>query len=334
MSTLSATPSKSNFASWETVKGAADALQAEGVTPSVRQVSKRLGGGSPNTITGHLRRWREEKPAIEARKSISIDSRIADILADQISGVVAEATREANAERDARLEDLEEVERRANQLERDQEESLNRIADLEQEGQQMKGQIQSQERELDQTKTDAAEQVRQARADAAEAIKKAEGEAATERAKQDDLTRRLGVAQEQAIEAERLRQALAGMTAEREAQHSARIEAEKGLAVAQARAQEVGNQIETLTERVKGLDQLLSAERVKFGDAQVSAAQARAQAEGNVALIQTLREQLVEMKSNSTNSVEKVQVNQKPVGHVLDVGASEDSSGSSKALRS
>jgi chromosome segregation ATPase len=198
----------------------------------------------------------------------------------------------------------------------------------------MKGQIQSQERELDQTKTDAAEQVRQARADAAEAIKKAEGEAATERAKQDDLTRRLGVAQEQAIEAERLRQALAGMTAEREAQHSARIEAEKGLAVAQARAQEVGNQIETLTERVKGLDQLLSAERVKFGDAQVSAAQARAQAEGNVALIQTLREQLVEMKSNSTNSVEKVQVNQKPVGHVLDVGASEDSSGSSKALRS
>ena len=251
MSSPTDTPLKSNFASFEAVKGAADALQAEGVTPSVRQVTKRLGGGSPNTITGHLRRWREEKPAVEARKLIEIDPRIVDILAEQISGVVAQATREAHADRDARLEDLEEVEQRANQLEREQEESFIRIDNLEQEGQQMKGQIQSQARELDQVKLEAAEQVRQARIDAAEMVAKAESEATAERAKQDDLTRRLGVAQEQAIEAERLRQALAGMTSDREAQHAARIEAEKNLAVAQARAQEVGNQVEALDKRAK-----------------------------------------------------------------------------------
>lgn len=331
MSSSTDTPSKFNFASFEAVKGAADALQAEGVTPSVRQVTKRLGGGSPNTITGHLRRWREEKPAVEARKLIEIDPRIVDILAEQISGVVAQATRDAYAERDARLEDLGELELRANQLERDQEASLTRIDDLEQEGQQMKGRIESQIREIDQIKQEAAEQVRQARVYAAEMVAKAEGEATAERAKQDDLTRSLGIAQEQAIEAERLRHALASMTSDREAQHAARIEAEKNLAVAQARAQEVSNHVEALDKRVKELDQLLSAERIKVVDAQVSSAQARAQAEGNLALIQTLRDQLAELKTNVAE--EKKQGGQK-ADQELGAGASDAASVSSNARRS
>ncbi|MGA2350433.1 MAG: DNA-binding protein [Terracidiphilus sp.] len=52
--------------SYNEVVHAAEAVVAEGGTPSVRHVRKALGGESNNTITRFLRLWREEKESQNA----------------------------------------------------------------------------------------------------------------------------------------------------------------------------------------------------------------------------------------------------------------------------
>ncbi len=304
MSTSPITSSKQQKATFEAVSAAADALKTRGVTPSVRLVTEQIGGGSPNTIAPLLRRWNAEKPAVEARKSITIDERITDILAEQIIKAVAEATQGANAERDARQNDLETMEQHSNFLERELEETAARNTTLEEVKQQLAGKNQALSDELDQVKNEAGEQVRQARTDAAEAVEKAEGEAAAERSKLDQMARELGVAQEQAAEADRLRLALAKLTTEKEAEHAARIEAEKQLAVAQARVKDVASQVDALAARGKALDEQLAISRTQLGESQVAAAQARAKAEASVALIDNLRDQVNDLKASAAIKAE------------------------------
>jgi chromosome segregation ATPase len=47
----------------EDVLGAADALVAEGIKPTIERVRMRLGGGSPNTVSAHLDEWFARLPA-------------------------------------------------------------------------------------------------------------------------------------------------------------------------------------------------------------------------------------------------------------------------------
>ena len=48
----------------EQIKAAADAIAAEGQSPTIRAVRERLGTGSPNTIQRHLSQWRESRPQV------------------------------------------------------------------------------------------------------------------------------------------------------------------------------------------------------------------------------------------------------------------------------
>ena len=47
---------------YDQIAASADALVAEGVTPTIKNVRERLATGSPNTIQKHLAAWREAHP--------------------------------------------------------------------------------------------------------------------------------------------------------------------------------------------------------------------------------------------------------------------------------
>lgn len=271
--TSTATFSKSPIATFQAVKAAADALAADGVEPSVRTVTIRIGGGSPNTVSMLLRRWREEKPSVEARKAIVLDDRIGIILSEQISGAVVEATRHATAERDARADDLAAVSQRSTELETDLETASTRIGILEERAQREAGKIEALQSELESTKVAATEAVKKAQVDAAVLVSTAQGEAATERQKLDEMARQLGAAQEKGLEADRLRQALKEATALRENEHQGRIDAEKQLAVSQAQAKESASQVTVLAKRmdVQDADLIMLREKLAVKDAQSAA---------------------------------------------------------------
>lgn len=294
-------PSVTAKASFEAVKAAADALAAEGLVPSVRTVMARTGG-SPNTITVHLRTWREQRPAVEARKAIVLDERIHELLAGQISTAVAEATKLATAERDARADDLAEVEQRSTQLEGELETASARVDDLHSQVQRQEGQMQALQDELDHVKADAAASVQKARAEADDQVAAAQAEAAGERKKLDEMARQLGAAQEKAAEADRLRQVLATMTADRDAERTARVDAEKALAVAQAQAKDSGAQVAALTKRADALDAELGIMRSKLAAAEVTAGQVAPLNERVKALdgqVGTLRDKLATAESQA-----------------------------------
>ncbi len=302
MSTLTVTQKTGPIASFEAVSAAADAIAAEGAIPSVRGVTARIGGGSPNTVGLHLRTWREQRPTVEARRQIVVDERIQALLAGQIAEAVSEATKTAAAERDARTEDLAEMEQRASALEAQLEQAETRAAELQERVQHQAGQIEALRAELDavkadsvasiqQAKTDAAASIQQAKDAAAKQVEEAQAEAANERKKHDEMTRRLGVAEEKAAEVERLRANLAELTATHQKEHGARVDAEKKLAVSEAKA----STVESLANQVESL-------RQNLGRAEIQAAKATAQAEERAAALATLREQMKKAPERATKA--------------------------------
>ncbi len=291
MSTLTVTQKTGPIASFEAVSAAADAIAAEGAIPSVRGVTARIGGGSPNTVGLHLRTWREQRPTVEARRQIVVDERIQALLAGQIAEAVSEATKTAAAERDARTEDLAEMEQRASALEAQLEQAETRAAELQERVQHQAGQIEALRAELDAVKTDAAASIQQAKDAAAKQVEEAQAEAANERKKHDEMTRRLGVAEEKAAEVERLRANLAELTATHQKEHGARVDAEKKLAVSEAKA----STVESLANQVESL-------RQNLGRAEIQAAKATAQAEERAAALATLREQMKKAPERATKA--------------------------------
>ncbi len=303
MSNPAVTQKPGPIASFEAVRAAADALAAEGVTPSVRSVTAKIGGGSPNTVSMHLRQWREQRPAVEAQRRIVLDERIHDLLATQIADAVATATRTATEERDARADDLAEVEQRAAALENQLDQAETRVAELTDRVQHQGGQLEALRAELDAARADSAASIQQAKAEAAAAVQQAktdaiaaiqnaqneaakrvemaEAEAAAEQKKRDELARQLGAAQEQAIEAERLRVKLAEALEAREKEHAGRVDAEKRLAVTEAKA-----------KAVDGLSAQVETLREKLGTAEIEAARSKAQADERAEALLALREQM------------------------------------------
>ena len=271
-------PSIKTKASYEAVTTVAEAMLAEGLLPSVRSVTARLGGGSPNTISTHLRKWKEEQPAVEARRAIVLDERIGLILAEQIQKAVTEARAKADAERDLATADLETVSQGGSKLEREAEESAAKIAALEQRAQHQAGVLETLQADLEKNK-----------AEATDAISKAQAEAAAERAKIDSLSRELGAAQEQAKEADRLRLDFAGLNKEKQEEHAARMEAEKSLAVALAQAKdgtdrikESATQVLQYAKRIEALEGEQEVLRVKLSDAQTAVAKAQAKVDDGI----------------------------------------------------
>lgn len=96
-----------NLVTTESVATAAAALAAAGQKVTVRAVIASLGGGSPNAILPLLQKWKSSRPS-ERNAQIELDPRIAQIVAEQITRAVAEASRDADdraaqAEDDARI---------------------------------------------------------------------------------------------------------------------------------------------------------------------------------------------------------------------------------------
>ena len=221
----------------------------------------------------------------------------------QIADAVATATRTATEERDARADDLAEVEQRAAALENQLDQAETRVAELTDRVQHQGGQLEALRAELDAARADSAASIQQAKAEAAAAVQQAktdaiaaiqnaqneaakrvemaEAEAAAEQKKRDELARQLGAAQEQAIEAERLRVKLAEALEAREKEHAGRVDAEKRLAVTEAKA-----------KAVDGLSAQVETLREKLGTAEIEAARSKAQADERAEALLALREQM------------------------------------------
>jgi colicin import membrane protein len=83
---------------YDQVKAAADALVAEGRRPSIRAVRERLNGsGSPNTIHRHLAKWRDARPEAPA-PSVDLAPSIIREINGEIQRAVAAARAEIEGE--------------------------------------------------------------------------------------------------------------------------------------------------------------------------------------------------------------------------------------------
>lgn len=149
--------------SYDAVAATCEALTLEGVRPSVRAIIARLGGGSPNVVLDFQRQWKAGRPVVKA-VDILIDPRVNQIIAEQISKSIAEATTAAEADRAEAEETLDtmsrsykEVEARNVKLEEDLELAVSQVQTLQ-------GQIEQLNTNVEQIKTDAAEAVNKAEA--------------------------------------------------------------------------------------------------------------------------------------------------------------------------
>ena len=81
----------------EQIKAAADAIAAEGQSPTIRAVRERLGTGSPNTIQRHLSQWRESRPQV-AQAAYELPAELANSFGRELRRGAEAATAELRAE--------------------------------------------------------------------------------------------------------------------------------------------------------------------------------------------------------------------------------------------
>lgn len=148
--------------SYDAVAATCETLTLEGVRPSVRAIIARLGGGSPNVVLDFQRQWKAGRPVVKAI-DILIDPRVNQIIAEQISKSIAEATTAAEADRAEAEETLDTMSRSYKEIE-------TRNVKLEEDLELAVSQVQTLQGQIEQIKSN----VEQIKADAAEAINKAE----------------------------------------------------------------------------------------------------------------------------------------------------------------
>lgn len=245
-------------ATLESVIAAADAILASGGRVSVRNVMDRLGGGSPNSITAHLRTWREQKPLIEQRKAIVIDERIAALIAEQVEKAATLARAEAEEERASAVADYELVASTGRDLERECEQLREQIAAATQRAQHDAGAIEQLRAEASTAKTEAAE-----------AINKAQAEAQTERAKNDSLAQQLGAAQ---AELKLLQARAAALETKLDEAQAEAGRAQRAAAVSDARLAEGEKREKDLAARLAAAEAQAKATAEQLAQAQAQAA--------------------------------------------------------------
>jgi colicin import membrane protein len=258
-------------ASFEAVSAAAEALLESGVQPSVRLVIERLGGGSPNSVTAHLRKWRDERPRIESRRSIVIDERIHTLIAEQIEKAAGEARAAADQERASAVADMELVATAGRALEEEVEQLRARVIELDQRTQHDAGVIETLRSDLEAEKSAADAAIAQAHAEASATVKKANDEAAIERQRADNLNRDLGAAQARLEAVPRIEDALARTTADLDKERERRTAAESKIAA-------LGANVEMLTATVNETKVAAAAAQKAAQDAQIEAATERTRA--------------------------------------------------------
>ncbi len=294
---------KQTLATRESVAAACEAIESAGGRASVRAVIAHLGGGSPNAVVKHLRDWRDQKPLIEARKAITIDPRLNNLIAELIERAATDARSDADAERIAAVEDYELLATTGRQLEQITEQQAEQLAAASEREQHDAGVIEQLRADAEKIRADAAAAIAAAKAEAAEVAAKAQGEAAAERAKNDDLGRQLGAVTTRADSLEAkvadLAQQVADLTAKLDVEHAGRTAAEKALAVSETNNKALEERItvtyrsvEETTRRASDAEGALFAERVARSAAETAAAKAQAQADERAKLIDALNASL------------------------------------------
>ena len=290
---------KQTIATFDAVAAACEAIEADGGRVSVRAVMAHLGGGSPNAVTKHLRDWREKKPLIEARKAITIDPRLNNLIAELIERAATDARSDADAERIAAVEDYELLATTGRQLEQIAEQQAEQLAAASEREQHDAGVIEQLRADAEKIRADAAAAIAAAKAEAAEVAAKALAEAQAERAKNDDLGRHLGASQTRgdalAAKVDELMKQVAELSAKLDAEREARVSADKALAVAEAnvkaletRVADGAKALEAAEKKVIEAESALAVERTARAAAETAAAKAQAQADERAKLIDAL----------------------------------------------
>ena len=197
--------------SYEEVKAAAEELVAEQQKPTLRAVRERLGGGSPNAIHRHWTAWQgRQKPA--ARALPEPNPRLLAALGAELSKVAEEAGAEANAELAVALRDLAEYAARGEAMEAELTKVQEQLAQLASERDTLAGK--------------ASEQ--------AEEISRLQHEAERGREEMASVRRFLAQAELRLEAVPRLEREAADLREQLELARTARVEAEKSAAVAEA----------------------------------------------------------------------------------------------------
>ena len=90
---------------FESVAQAAQDLLADGEKASVRNVMKRLGGGSPNSVLQFINEWKSGRPVVRA-SDIELDASIGASIVRQMQQVAAAASAAAEEKASALSDDL------------------------------------------------------------------------------------------------------------------------------------------------------------------------------------------------------------------------------------
>lgn len=243
---------------FESVAAAAESLTAGGQRPSVRSIIAVLGGGSPNAVLRQFHAWKAARPSIKAAE-VTIDPRIAAILAEQITATVADATRAAEARASDLEADAETVAEAGSQAEARAEELASELVRVQTENQQLTGRLDALTHEIEQLKKESAAAIGEARTDA-----QRERDAA-ELARQALARAELRLESMPALEAQ-----LAELRTNLETERSNRTSAEKFAAVTQAEKQSAERLAEDYRARLVIADQRESQSRIEQAERQTA----------------------------------------------------------------
>ena len=217
----------------EAVFKAAAELAKGGQRPSVRNVIKAIGGGSPNDVAPLLAQWKETHTIAVA--PVVIDPRLVQVLSEQIAVAVATARDEAAADLAALQEDAAELARAGSEAEALASELAQSLEKVRDELHQQIGRNASLQSEADATKAQTEVDVQEANARALrerEAAETARQALARAELRLEELPRLLAELESLRTELVRVREA--GVTSERAAA-AAQSQSDKLAAVAEAK---------------------------------------------------------------------------------------------------
>ena len=299
---------------------AAEALSAEGITPTMEKVRERLGGGSFATISPVLRAWKAEHQAEVVQAQEAPPEAIE--AGTKAAAVIWSAAMQTAA---SRIEDAEtKAEERAAEAEREREEALAEITRLEVEAGVINATAAQAVADLDterqshaETRTEAATAKTQAEEragrikDQAEALEQAKADALNSAGRESRLTGELEQAQEQAdtsagrlaevekrATAETLRADRAESTADQAKDHAADLEREIGELRAEAKV--IGKEVAQAKADANSAARLITSAEAKTDAAEVREREASKEAAKLSGKLEALTQAKPEKAQNRT----------------------------------
>lgn len=271
---------------YEQVAAAADALKAQGQNATIDAVRAQLGTGSKSTIHRYLRQWEDSRPTVAAAP-VEMPNAIHAAIVEEIRRAVAEtraAFEQKLAEARATADELAQLNE---DLETANDGLAEKLAQEQADNQQLVGQLDAMNREIEQIKKDAAAQVAEIRDQAAAQIAEARADAQREREAAESARQSLARAELRLEAVPALEKQLEALRVQLDAERSARTAAEKAAAVAVAERDQVQAALARVEQRLEALPTLetklealraqLDAERNARSDAEKASAGAVAE---------------------------------------------------------